>query len=127
MPTRSKLSITTKSVLKDGALMPALHPGEMLREEFMKPLGLSANALAMALRVPVTRISEIVRERRGITADTALRLARYFNMTPEFWMRLQMDYDLESAADIDQAAVLKEIRPRPGYQRQSGNEKRAIA
>jgi len=127
MPTRSKLSITTKSVLKDGALMPALHPGEMLREEFMKPLGLSANALAMALRVPVTRISEIVRERRGITADTALRLARYFNMTPEFWMRLQMDYDLESAADIEQAAVLKEIRPRPGYQRQSGNDKRAIA
>ena len=127
MPTRSKLSITTKSVLKEGALMPALHPGEMLREEFMKPLGLSANALAMALRVPVTRISENVRERRGITADTALRLARYFNMTPEFWMRLQMDYDLESAADIEQAAVRKEIRPRPGYQRQSGNDKRAIA
>ena len=127
MPTRSKLSITTKSVLKEGALMPALHPGEMLREEFMKPLGLSANALAMALRVPVTRISEIVRERRGITADTALRLARYFNMTPEFWMRLQMDYDLESAADVEQAAVRKEIRPRPGYQRQSGNDKRAIA
>ena len=127
MPTRSRLSITTRNELKEGALMPALHPGEMLREEFMKPLGLSANALAMALRVPVTRISEIVRERRGITADTALRLARYFNMTPEFWMRLQMDYDLESAADIEQAAVLKEIRPRPGYQRQSGNDKRAIA
>jgi addiction module HigA family antidote len=113
--------------LKEGALMPALHPGEMLREEFMKPLGLSANALAMALRVPVTRISEILRERRGITADTALRLARYFNMTPEFWMRLQMDYDLESASDVEQAAILKEIRPRPGYQRQSGNDKRAIA
>jgi len=127
MPTRSKLSITTKPVLKEGALMPALHPGEMLLEEFMKPLGLSANALAMALRVPVTRISEIVRERRGITADTALRLARYFNMTPEFWMRLQMDYDLESAADLEQSAILKEIRPRPGYQRQSGNDKRAIA
>ena len=127
MPMRSKLSITTKSVLKEGALMPALHPGEMLREEFMKPLGLSANALAMALRVPVTRISEILRERRGITADTALRLARYFNMTPEFWMRLQMDYDLESASDVEQAAILKEIRPRPGYQRQSGNDKRAIA
>jgi addiction module HigA family antidote len=124
---KSKLSITTKSVLKEGALMPALHPGEMLREEFMKPLGLSANALAMALRVPVTRISEILRERRGITADTALRLARYFNMTPEFWMRLQMDYDLESASDVEQAAILKEIRPRPGYQRQSGNDKRAIA
>ncbi len=107
--------------------MPALHPGEMLREEFMKPLGLSANALAIALRVPVTRVSEIVRERRGITADTALRLARYFNMTPEFWMRLQMDYDLETAKDIEQSAVLEEIRPRPGYQRQSGNGRRAIA
>ena len=72
---------------EDGKTMPAVHPGEMLLEEFMKPLGLSANALAIALRVPVTRISEIVRERRGITADTALRLARYFNMSPEFWMR----------------------------------------
>src|SRR5208337_5696432 len=107
-------------------LMAALHPGEMLREEFMKPLGLSANALAIALRVPVTRISEIVRERRGITADTALRLARYFNMTPEFWMRLQMEYDLESAAGIEQAAIFKEIRPRSGYRRQAGNVKRAI-
>ncbi|MGA2571512.1 MAG: HigA family addiction module antitoxin [Terracidiphilus sp.] len=107
--------------------MPALHPGEMLREEFMKPLGLSANALAIALRVPVTRISEIVRERRGVTADTALRLARYFNMTPEFWMRLQMDYDLESAADTEQSAILEEIRPRSGYRRLAGNGKRAIA
>jgi addiction module HigA family antidote len=85
--------------------MPPLHPGEMLREEFMKPLGLSSNALAMELRVPVTRISEIVRERRGITADTALRLARYFNMSPEFWMRLQMDFDLESAADAEESAI----------------------
>ena len=107
MPTRSKLSITTKPVFEEGALMPPLHPGEMLREEFMKPLGLSANALAIAFRVPVTRISEIVRERRGITADTALRLARYFNMTPEFWMRLQMDYDLESAADSNKLRFSK--------------------
>ena len=110
MPTRSKSLTTTKpgfkaAELEEGARMPALHPGEMLREEFMKPLGLSANALAMELRVPVTRISEIVRERRGITADTALRLARYFNMTPEFWMRLQMDFDLESAADAEATAI----------------------
>src|SRR5580693_3494122 len=126
MPTMSKLRTTTRSRPKASGHVvekvaaerqaPPLHPGEMLREEFMKPLGLSANALAIALRVPVTRISEIVRERRGITADTALRLARYFNMTPEFWMRLQMDYDLESAAEAEQAAILKEIRPRPGYQ-----------
>jgi addiction module HigA family antidote len=84
----------------------------MLREEFMKPLGLSSNALAMELRVPVTRISEIVRKRRGITADTALRLARYFNMPAEFWMRLQMDFDLESAAGAEETAIHKEIRPR---------------
>jgi addiction module HigA family antidote len=92
--------------------MAPLHPGEMLREEFMKPLGLSSNALAMELRVPVTRISEIVRERRGITADTALRLARYFNMSPEFWMRLQMDFDLESASDAEETAIHEAIRPR---------------
>ena len=127
MPTRSKLSITTEAELEEGALMPALHPGEMLREEFMKPLGLSANALAIALRVPVTRISEIVRERRGITADTAIRLARYFNMTPEFWMRLQMDYDLETAAAAEQATLREEIRPRPGFQPQMEGGKRAIA
>jgi addiction module HigA family antidote len=106
--------------------MPALHPGEMLREEFMKPLGLSSNALAMALRVPVTRISEIVRGRRGITADTALRLARYFNMTPEFWMRLQMDFDLESVADAAQSAIQEQIRPLPVH-RHEEEESRAIA
>jgi addiction module HigA family antidote len=107
--------------------MPALHPGEMLLEEFMRPLGLSANALAIALRVPVTRISEIVRERRGITADTALRLARYFNMTPEFWMRLQMDFDLETASADQHAAIHKEIRPRAGFQPQRESRRRAIA
>jgi len=113
MPTMSKSLTTTETELAEGARMPPLHPGEMLREEFMKPLGLSANALAMELRVPVTRITEILRERRGISADTALRLARYFNMTPEFWMGLQMDFDLESEADAARAAIEKEIRPRP--------------
>jgi addiction module HigA family antidote len=98
----------------------------MLREDFMKPLGLSANQLAIALRVPVTRISEIVRERRGITADTALRLARYFNMTPEFWMRLQMDFDLESAADAAQTVIHEEIRPLP-IKRGEAKQTRAIA
>jgi addiction module HigA family antidote len=71
-----------------------VHPGEMLREEFMKPLGLSINGLALELHVPATRISEIVNERRGITADTALRLARYFEMSPDFWMNVQKDYEL---------------------------------
>ena len=127
MPTRLKLSITTKSALRDGDALPPLHPGEMLLEEFMKPLGLSANALAIALRVPVTRISEIVRERRGITADTALRLAHYFNMSPEFWMRLQMDYDLESAAMTQQKLIREQIRPRPGCAPQVSGRKRAVA
>jgi addiction module HigA family antidote len=107
--------------------MPPLHPGEMLREEFMKPLGLSANALAMALRVPVTRITEIIRERRGITADTALRLGRYFNMPPEFWMGLQMDYDLESTAPQVQDAIREEIRPRPASGTRGRANERAIA
>jgi antitoxin HigA-1 len=87
-----------------------VHPGEVLREEFMMPLQLSANALALALRVPATRISEITHERRGITADTALRLARYFDMTPEFWMNLQLRYDLELAEDSS-ADAIREIRP----------------
>jgi antitoxin HigA-1 len=127
MPTRSRSLTTTEPELEEGARMPALHPGEMLREEFMKPLGLSANALAIALRVPVTRISEITRERRGITADTALRLARYFNMTPEFWMGLQMDYDLESAADALEQTLRDEIRPRPVSTTREETDARAIA
>ena len=126
MPLRSKSSTTTKRVMRDGAPMAPLHPGEMLREDFMKPLGLSANALAIALRVPVTRISEIVRERRGITADTALRLARYFNMSPEFWMRLQMDFDLESAAGIEDM-IRQGIRPRPASSARRPERTRAIA
>ena len=73
--------------------LPPVHPGEVLREDLMTPLGLSINGLARDLRVPVTRMSEIVNGRRSITADTALRLARYFAMTPQFWMNLQAAYD----------------------------------
>ena len=75
--------------------MRPIHPGEVLREEFMVPLSLSANALAMALRVPTPRINDIVRERRGITADTALRLARYFGTSAEFWLGLQSDFEMK--------------------------------
>jgi antitoxin HigA-1 len=74
--------------------LPPIHPGEILREEFMKPRGLSQNALARALNVPPRRINEIVLEKRGITADTALRLARYFGTSAEMWAGLQADYDL---------------------------------
>lgn len=80
---------------KSEALMDPVHPGEVLREDFMKPLRLSVNKLALELHVPATRISEIVHERRRITADTALRLARYFHTNAEFWLNLQNFYDLE--------------------------------
>jgi antitoxin HigA-1 len=88
-----------------------VHPGEILREEFMKPLGLSMNKMALDLRVPVTRIADIVAERRGISADTALRLARYFNNTPVFWMNLQTRYDLDVAQDELAARVERDVRP----------------
>jgi addiction module HigA family antidote len=80
---------------KQETLVPPVHPGEILREDFMKPLGLSVNKLALELHVPATRIGEIVHERRRITAETALRLARYFNTNAEFWLNLQNFYDLE--------------------------------
>jgi addiction module HigA family antidote len=76
-----------------------VHPGEILNEEFMVPLGLSMNKMAMDLRVPVTRIADIVNEKRGITAETALRFARYFKNSPTFWMNLQTRYELEVAED----------------------------
>lgn len=87
-----------------------IHPGEQLREEFMKPLGLSSNALARALNVTPARINEIVRERRGITADTALRLARYFNTSHQFWMNLQSNYDVQCAED-EWGRVIAKIKP----------------
>ncbi len=77
--------------------MRPIHPGEILREEYLIPMAMSAHALALVLRVPAPRINEIVRERRAITPDTALRLARYFGTTPQFWMNLQTSYDLKFA------------------------------
>lgn len=88
-----------------------VHPGEILREEFMVPFGLSMNRMAMDLRVPVTRIADIVNEKRGITADTALRFARYFNNAPSFWMNLQTRYDLEVAEDEIAAKVERDVLP----------------
>ena len=80
--------------------LPPIHPGEQLREEFMIPLGLSSNALARALNVTPARINEIVRERRGISADTALRLARFFNTSHQFWLNLQSNFDVQCAEDV---------------------------
>ncbi|UWU50286.1 HigA family addiction module antitoxin [Limnospira platensis] len=79
--------------------MTPVHPGEVLLEEFLKPMNLSQNQVALALRVPARRINEIIHGKRRITADTALRLAYYFNMSARFWMGLQMDYDLDVAED----------------------------
>lgn len=92
-------------------VLSPIHPGEILRADFMEPLGLSMNRLALDLRVPVTRIAEIVHERRGITPDTALRLARYFNTSAGFWMNLQTAYDLEVAEDKLSRTIEREIRP----------------
>jgi antitoxin HigA-1 len=90
--------------------LPPVHPGEILREEFMAQLNLSMNRLALDLHVPVTRIAEIVHERRGITPDTALRLARYFNTTPLFWMNLQLAFDMERAKDREQTKINREVK-----------------
>lgn len=90
--------------------LPAIHPGEILREEFMLPLNLSSTALAKALGVTPARINEIVRERRGITADTALRLARYFGTDAQSWMNLQQQYDIACAQDA-LGKTLTTIRP----------------
>ena len=93
--------------------MPPIHPGETLREDFLKPLGLTANRLALELLVPVTRVNDIVRAKRAITADTALRLARYFGTTPQFWMNLQANYDLEVTQEAHGPEIVDRIRP-PG-------------
>lgn len=91
--------------------MRAIHPGEILREEFLVPLGMSANALAMALHVPAPRINDIVRERREVTPDTALRLARYFDTTAQFWLNLQSAFDLKQAASENAEQIAKKVRP----------------
>jgi addiction module HigA family antidote len=93
----------------DDAKLSPTHPGEVLLEEFLKPMNISQNQLALAIRVPARRINEIVHGKRRITADTALRLARYFNMSPRFWLGLQMDYDLDIAEDELGARLNEEV------------------
>jgi addiction module HigA family antidote len=97
----------------------AIHPGEFLREDFMKPLTLSINALAIALRVPPTRVSEIVNERRGITADTALRLGIYFGTTPNFWMNMQVAYEMAVAERELMPKIHREVQRRTDGDRSS--------
>lgn len=91
--------------------MRAIHPGEILREEYLVPMGLSASALAIALRAPAPRVNDIVRERRGISPDTALRLARFFGTSAQFWLNLQSGYDLKIATAESGKRVMVEVRP----------------
>ncbi len=93
------------------AKLHPVHPGEVLLEEFLEPLGLSQNRVALDIGVPARRINEIVLGKRSITADTALRLARYFDTSPQFWLGLQADYDLDVAADALGERLKKEVRP----------------
>jgi antitoxin HigA-1 len=108
----SKSSTTTRKAAQS-ELLPLITPGEYLAEEFLEPLGLSINALALALRVPATRMLAIVKGERGITADTALRLARYFGTTPEFWMNLQTNYELDRAKRERLEQINIEVQRRP--------------
>jgi len=91
--------------------MRPVHPGEVLKEDFLKPLGLSANALAKALHVPAPRINDIVRRRRGVTADTAMRLARYFGGDARSWLNLQAAYDLRVAEIANARRIAREVSP----------------
>jgi antitoxin HigA-1 len=111
----SRSSITTRRDGRRGVATPrrvTVHPGEILSEEFLKPLDLSANALALALRVPATRIGAILKGERGVTADTALRLARFFGTSPEFWLNLQAMHDLTKAQRENGAVIARDVRPR---------------
>ena len=102
-------------------LLSPVHPGEILRQDFMGPFGLSMNKLALGLRVPVTRIAEIIHERRGITPDTALRLGRYFNTSARFWLNLQAAYDLEVAQDQLQRTINRDVYPQTAELVNSGS------
>jgi addiction module HigA family antidote len=99
-------------VVESPELMPAVPPGEILREDFMQPFGLSANALAKALHVPPNRITAILNGTRSITADTALRLARYFGTSPQSWLTLQKNFELEVAKRALGETIAAEVRPR---------------
>ena len=91
---------------------PPVHPGRILREDLLGPLGLSVNQLAKALRVPANRLSQIVRGTRAVTPDTSLRLGRYFGFSPDFWLRLQMHYEFELARRTSLPKIEREVRPR---------------
>lgn len=101
------------SDLASGERLSPVHPGEVLRHDFLEPLGLSAHALALALRVPPNRITAILAGRRTVTAETALRLARHFGTSPGFWLNLQKAHELELAEQAEGARIRVEVAPRP--------------
>ncbi len=114
MPQNGSKSWTTieENVDMTNRDMPPIHPGEQLREEYMKPLGLSAYRVAKDIDVPVSRVQALVAERRSVTGDTALRLGRYFGTTPEFWLNMQRDYDLETAEIKVGEKIAANVTPR---------------
>ena len=97
---------------KFGRFRPPIHPGTILKEELMEPLGLSINSLARELKIPANRLSQIIRGRRAVTADTSLRMARYFGFSPEHWHNLQKHYEFELARRARQAEIERTVRPR---------------
>ena len=122
MPTKSKSRTTTKlqsagSLLRAGRLLPRLvpptHPGEMLLEEFLKPLGISQSAFAIRLGVSFPRLNEIIRGKRSVTPDTALRIARVTGMSADFWLGLQLDWDLWHALRSDESKAIAKLSPLP--------------
>ncbi len=110
--SRSSTTIDSPRRRRGKRDIPPVHPGEILRTEFLDELGMSVAALARAINVPRVRLNDVVRGHRGITADTAMRLGRYFGMSPVFWMNLQSHYELEMAAATLGDRVEKEVRPR---------------
>jgi len=100
------------SDVRSGRRLPPVHPGEILRDEFLTPMGISVYELAHAIKVPRSRANDIVRGRRAITTDTAMRLGRYFGMTPEFWINLQAGYDLDVADRTVRRRIEQEVTPR---------------
>ncbi|MDH6150547.1 MULTISPECIES: HigA family addiction module antitoxin [Paraburkholderia] len=114
---RSALNSIDFSDVDTGAAIAGIHPGEILRSEFLEPLGMSVNALALALRVPAPRINDVVRGRRAISADTAPRLERYFGASAQFWLNLQIAYDLRVATAAAGEQIEREIEPMPRAER----------
>jgi addiction module HigA family antidote len=108
---REEMQSCEKLLMRKNKKLKPVHPGEILHEEFMKPLGLSMNRMALDLRVPLTHVADIVHERRGITTDTALRLARYFKTSPRFWLNLQTGYDLEIMGGREADRIARDVHP----------------